>query len=112
MNHDQPYVAWTPTGVPAGNDSNSSRIAELPLATLRFIASRPASSRTARPGRPAITTNTTAFDVDAAVAEIERLYDTAALVRTVPDGLAPDEVAARVRALLAPGRYRLLTDLN
>ena len=59
---------------------------------------------------PAVATNPTAADVNAAVAEMERLYDTAALLRSIPDRLSPDQAAAHIRALLTPGRYRLLTD--
>lgn len=59
---------------------------------------------------PAVTNDTTTADVDAAVAEMERLYDTAALLRSVRDGLAPEHVTAQIRALLAPGHSPLLTD--
>lgn len=59
---------------------------------------------------PAITSNVTTADVDAAVAEMEHLYDTAALLRSVPDAIAPDKVTAQIRTLLTPGRSRLLPD--
>lgn len=59
---------------------------------------------------PTVTNDTTTADVDAGVVELERLYDTAALLRSVPDALAPDDVAAQIRSLLASDRYRLLTD--
>lgn len=47
-------------------------------------------------------------DVDRAVAEIETLYDVAGLLRSVPDAVAPGEVAVRIRTLLASGRYTLV----
>lgn len=46
-------------------------------------------------------------DVERAVAEMEALYDTASLVRSVPDSAAPAEVVERVRALLGSGRFGL-----
>jgi RNA polymerase sigma factor (sigma-70 family) len=46
--------------------------------------------------------------VEAAVLEIESLYDAAGLIRSVPDTTAPDEVAVGIRSLLQSGRYRLL----
>jgi RNA polymerase sigma factor (sigma-70 family) len=42
--------------------------------------------------------------IDAAVAEMEAMYDAAGLVRSVPDA-APAEVAVRIRAILGSGRY-------
>ena len=59
---------------------------------------------------PAVTNDPTTADIDAAVAEMEHLYDTAALLRSVPDAVAPDAVAKQIRGLLTPGRYQLLTD--
>jgi RNA polymerase sigma factor (sigma-70 family) len=59
---------------------------------------------------PALAATPTVADVQAAVDEMERLYDTAALLRSVPDARAPDEVAVHIRGLVAPGRYGLLTD--
>jgi RNA polymerase sigma factor (sigma-70 family) len=47
-------------------------------------------------------------DVTAAVAEIERLYDAASLVRSIPDAEAPHEVAVRIRSLLGSGRFRII----
>ena len=46
--------------------------------------------------------------VDAAVAEMESLYDTAGLIRSLPDTTAPHEVAVGIRSLMRSGRYRLL----
>jgi RNA polymerase sigma factor (sigma-70 family) len=51
----------------------------------------------------------TAEIVEAAVAEMESLYDAAGLIRSVPDTTAPDEVAVGIRSLLRSGRYQLLT---
>ena len=59
---------------------------------------------------PAVTNDAEAADLDAAVREMEDLYDVAALLRTVPDTRAPDNVAAQIRSILAADRYRLLTD--
>ena len=61
---------------------------------------------------PAAGDTATASDVADAVAEMEALYDAASLVRSVPDAVAPGEIAARIRALLASGRYRLVTPPN
>lgn len=47
-------------------------------------------------------------EVDAATEEIETLYDVASLIRSVPDGSAPEAVPLRIRALVRSGRYRLL----
>jgi RNA polymerase sigma factor (sigma-70 family) len=58
---------------------------------------------------PAIAEHVTAADVEDAVGEMEALYDAAGLLRSVPDTAAPDEVAVRIRSLLASGRYRLVT---
>ena len=58
---------------------------------------------------PAAGDTATASDVADAVAEMEALYDAASLVRSVPDAVAPGEIAGRIRALLASGRYRLVT---
>jgi RNA polymerase sigma factor (sigma-70 family) len=57
---------------------------------------------------PATAARPTTDDVDAAVAEMERLYDAAGLVRSVPDALAPEDVVQRIRSLLDSGRYELL----
>lgn len=57
----------------------------------------------------AATSDPTAETVEAAVAEMESLYDAAGLIRSVPDTNAPDEVAVGIRSLLQSGRYRLLT---
>jgi RNA polymerase sigma factor (sigma-70 family) len=46
--------------------------------------------------------------VDAAVAEMEQLYDAAGLVRSIGDDAAPGAVAVRVRSVIQSGRYRLL----
>lgn len=46
--------------------------------------------------------------VDAATEELETLYDAASLIRSVPDGAAPEPVAVRIRALVRSGRYRVL----
>jgi hypothetical protein len=35
-------------------------------------------------------------------------HDAAGLLRSVPDAVAPDEVAVRIRSLLDSGRYRLI----
>jgi RNA polymerase sigma factor (sigma-70 family) len=51
----------------------------------------------------------TAAPVEAAVAEMESLYDAAGLIRSVPDTTAPDEVAVEIRSLMQSGRYQLLT---
>jgi RNA polymerase sigma factor (sigma-70 family) len=58
---------------------------------------------------PAVPERATPAAVDEAVAEMEALYDAAGLLRSVPDAVAPDEVAARIRSLLETGRYRLVT---
>jgi hypothetical protein len=42
------------------------------------------------------------------VAEAESLYDTAGLIRSLPDTTAPHEVAVGIRSLVQSGRYRLL----
>jgi RNA polymerase sigma factor (sigma-70 family) len=47
--------------------------------------------------------------VEDAVAEMEALYDAAALLRSVPDAVAPGEVAVRIRSFLDSGRYRLVS---
>jgi RNA polymerase sigma factor (sigma-70 family) len=57
---------------------------------------------------PAAADHATARDVDEATEEMEALYDTAGLLQSVPDALAPGEVAVQIRSLLASGRYRLL----
>lgn len=59
---------------------------------------------------PVRVANTTASDVDDAVAEMERLYDAAALIRSVPDTSSPTEIAAKIRDLVAVGRSQLLSD--
>lgn len=59
---------------------------------------------------PAVTNDAVAADLDAAVREMEDLYDVAALLRSVPDTRAPENVAAQIRSILAADRYRLLTD--
>ena len=56
----------------------------------------------------AIAERATATDVEEAVAEMEALYDAAGLLRSVPDAVAPAEVAVHIRSLLATGRYRLV----
>jgi DNA-directed RNA polymerase specialized sigma24 family protein len=50
----------------------------------------------------------TAPAVDAAVAEMESLYDAAGLIRSLPDTTAPGEVAVGIRSLVQSGRYQLL----
>jgi RNA polymerase sigma factor (sigma-70 family) len=57
---------------------------------------------------PAVAERARRGDVDEAVAEMEALYDAAGLVRSGPGGVAPDEVAVRIRTLLDSGRYRLI----
>jgi hypothetical protein len=57
---------------------------------------------------PGAASDPTAATVEAAVAEMESLYDTAGLIRSVPDTTAPSEVAVGIRSLLQSGRYRLL----
>jgi RNA polymerase sigma factor (sigma-70 family) len=57
---------------------------------------------------PAVAGQVTPDDVEEAVAEMEALYDTAGLLRSVPDAVAPAEVAVRIRSLLDSGRYRLI----
>jgi len=57
---------------------------------------------------PGTAETATATDVTAAVAEMEALYDAASLVRSIPDEVAPGEAPARIRSLLASGRYRLV----
>jgi hypothetical protein len=47
-------------------------------------------------------------DLSGAVGEMERLHDLASLMRSHPDHDAPDDVANRVRALIADGGYDLL----
>jgi RNA polymerase sigma factor (sigma-70 family) len=56
----------------------------------------------------AVAEDATPADVEDAVAEMEALYDAAGLLRSVPDAVAPDEVAVRIRSLLESGRYRLV----
>jgi hypothetical protein len=46
--------------------------------------------------------------VEPSVAEAESCYDTAGLIRSLPDTTAPHEVAVGIRSLVQPGRYRLL----
>ncbi len=46
--------------------------------------------------------------VDAAVAEMEALYDAAQLLRSVDDQAAPGAVTVRIRSLVRSGRYRLV----
>ncbi len=58
---------------------------------------------------PTVATAPSPAAVDAAVTEMEDLYDAAALLRSVPDTVAPDEVAVRIRSLVASGRYPLVT---
>ena len=48
-------------------------------------------------------------DVEAAVAEMEAMYDAAGLMRSVTAAGAPDEVAVRIRTLVRSGRYDLLS---
>jgi RNA polymerase sigma factor (sigma-70 family) len=50
----------------------------------------------------------TAAAVDAAVAEMESLYDAAGVIRSLPDTTAPREVAVGIRSLVQSRRYRLL----
>ena len=57
---------------------------------------------------PAVAEQTTPAELNEAVAEMEALYDAAGLLRSVPDAVAPDEVAVRIRTLLDSGRYRLI----
>jgi RNA polymerase sigma factor (sigma-70 family) len=57
------------------------------------------------PGAPG---GPTPASVQAAVAEMESLYDAAGLIRSVPDTTAPDGVAVGIRSLLQSGRHRLL----
>jgi len=56
------------------------------------------------------TVRTTSADIDAAVAEMERLYDSAALMRSIPDVATPDEITAHIRTILASGNDQLLAD--
>ena len=58
---------------------------------------------------PTIAEHATPEDVDAAIGELEALYDTAGWLRSVPDTVAPGEVAVQIRSLLTSGRYRLVT---
>lgn len=58
---------------------------------------------------PAASDRATPAEVQAAVAEMEQLYDAAGLLRGVPDAVAPGEVAVRIRSLLDSGRYRLVS---
>jgi hypothetical protein len=46
--------------------------------------------------------------VEASVAEMESLQDTAGLIRSLPDTTAPHEVAVGARSLVQSGRYPLL----
>jgi RNA polymerase sigma factor (sigma-70 family) len=46
--------------------------------------------------------------IDAAVAEMEALYDTAELLRSVSDETAPGSVTVRIRSLVRSGRYRVI----
>jgi RNA polymerase sigma factor (sigma-70 family) len=46
--------------------------------------------------------------VEAAVMEMESLYDAAGLIRSVPDAAAPDEAVVGIRSLVHSGRYQLL----
>lgn len=48
-------------------------------------------------------------EIDAAIAEMEQLYDAASLIRSLADHRAPQEVAVRITRLMQSGRYRLLT---
>jgi hypothetical protein len=57
---------------------------------------------------PAVAEHATSADLDEAVAEMEGLYDAPGLVRSVPDAVAPGEIAVRIRTLLDSGRYRLI----
>lgn len=59
---------------------------------------------------PDTAANATSDDIEAAIGEIEQLYDAASLIRSLPDQHAPREVAVRITHLLRSGRYRLLTD--
>lgn len=52
--------------------------------------------------------HSTAAAVDAAVAEMESLYDAAGLIRSLPDTSAPGEVAVGIRSLVQSGHYQLL----
>lgn len=45
--------------------------------------------------------------IDAAVAEMEALYDAAQLLRSVNDETAPESVTVRIRSLVRSGRYRV-----
>jgi RNA polymerase sigma factor (sigma-70 family) len=58
---------------------------------------------------PAVADDPRDEDVEAAVAEMEALYDDAGLLRSLPDDVAPAEVAVRVRAILSSGRYPVVT---
>jgi RNA polymerase sigma factor (sigma-70 family) len=60
--------------------------------------------------QPAAASDPPAAIVEAAVAEMESLYDAAGLIRSVPDTTAPDEVAVGIRSLLQSGRYRLVAE--
>jgi hypothetical protein len=57
---------------------------------------------------PDVAADPTPATVEAAVEEMESLYDAAGLVRSLPDTTAPAEVAVDIRSLLQSGRYRLL----
>lgn len=64
----------------------------------------------ARLGRivPTAAERATPSDLEEAVDEMEALHDAAGLLRSVPDAVAPAEVAVRIRSLLDSGRYRLV----
>lgn len=51
----------------------------------------------------------TTEEVDAAVREMEALYDAAALVRSVGDDTTPEAVTTRIRSVIHSGRFLLVT---
>jgi hypothetical protein len=57
---------------------------------------------------PAVAEDATPADVNDAVAEMEAVYDAAGLLCSVPDAVAPDEVAVVIRTLLELGRYPVI----
>jgi hypothetical protein len=55
---------------------------------------------------PVTVKDATPADLDAAIHEMETLHDAAALVRSISDATAPEEVAVAIRTLLGSGRFR------
>jgi hypothetical protein len=75
-----------------------------PISQRRTSVKRKISRRV----HPDVAADPTPATVEAAVEEMESLYDAAGLVRSLPDTTAPAEVAVDIRSLLQSGRYRLL----